>query len=163
MSREKTSVRTRFNIAASTFIFLATAALGATGPQAAEETTALHRKASDSITILRDRYGVPHIRAGGEVGALFGLGYVHAQDRLWQMEYQRRLGAGRLSEVPGESALTTDKLFRTLGLQHSAERVWTNYKSRERRLLNSYVAGINAFIYKRRNHALPPEKSSTTI
>ena len=51
-----------------------------------------------AVDVRRDEFGIPHIRAGSEADALFGLGYVHAQDRLWQMEFQRRLGAGRLAE-----------------------------------------------------------------
>lgn len=136
---------------------VAIAASGANGLQASEEISTLARGASGSITILRDRYGVPHIRAGNEADALFGLGYIHAHDRLWQMEYQRRLGAGRLSEILGESAIATDKLFRTLGLQHAAECVWANYRGRERQLLSSYVAGINAFLSKHRNRSRPAE------
>ncbi len=57
------------------------------------------------IEIVRDADAVPHIRAGNETDALFGLGYVHAQDRLWQMEFQRRVGNGRLSEILGEATL----------------------------------------------------------
>src|SRR5262249_16409319 len=55
------------------------------------------------VEILRDAEGVPHIYARTESDALFGLGYAHAQDRLWQMEFQRRIGNGRLSEILGEA------------------------------------------------------------
>src|SRR5690606_3416545 len=68
------------------------------------------------VQILRDGNAVPHIFAESERDAYFALGFVHAQDRLWQMEMQRRLGAGRLSEVVGRSALRADKFARTLGL-----------------------------------------------
>jgi acyl-homoserine lactone acylase PvdQ len=83
------------------------------------------------IEILRDGDDVPHIRAKSEWDALFGLGYVHAQDRLWQMEFQRRLGNGRLAEILGDAGLPTDRLFRTVGLQRTAAAAsqfeWTGY------------------------------------
>ena len=62
------------------------------------------RGSSGPIDIVRDADAIPHIYAGTKLDALFGLGYVHAQDRLWQMEFQRRIGFGRLSEVLGAAA-----------------------------------------------------------
>ncbi len=73
------------------------------------------------VEIIRDRWGVPHIYAEDEDDLFFAQGYVHAQDRLWQMELQRRLGAGRLSEVLGEATLEVDRFVRTLGLNRVAE------------------------------------------
>jgi penicillin G amidase len=61
--------------------------------------------ASAPVSIETDPHGVPTIRAHSQADALFGLGYVHARDRLWQMEYQRRIGAGRLAEILGPGAL----------------------------------------------------------
>ncbi|MGH8741438.1 MAG: penicillin acylase family protein, partial [Burkholderiales bacterium] len=69
------------------------------------------------VEILRDRFGVPHIFAGSERDAHFALGFVHAQDRLWQMEMNRRVGAGRLAEVLGRGGLETDRFLRTLGVR----------------------------------------------
>ena len=60
-------------------------------------------------------HAVPHILALNKLDALFGLGYVHAQDRLWQMEFQRRIGHGRLSEIFGNAALAQDRFLRTVG------------------------------------------------
>src|SRR5688572_20765941 len=68
------------------------------------------------VEIVRDGEGIPHIFAASERDAWFALGYAHAQDRLWQMEFQRRVAAGRLSEFLGERALDTDRLMRTLGI-----------------------------------------------
>lgn len=68
-----------------------------------------------SVEIVRDEAGVPHIFAATDHDAYYGLGYVHAQDRLWQMEMNRRIGAGRLSEILGEATLSIDKFQRTLG------------------------------------------------
>ena len=73
------------------------------------------------VEIVRDVDFVPHIRAQSEADALFGLGYAHAQDRLWQMEFQRRIGNGRLSEFAGPSQLNTDKFLRTLGAARAAK------------------------------------------
>ena len=67
--------------------------------------------------VLRDRHGIPHIYAPSLEDAHFALGFVHAQDRLWQMEMNRRIGSGRLAEVLGPNALETDRFMRTLGLR----------------------------------------------
>ena len=74
------------------------------------------------IEILRDTNGVPHIYAASEAATYFGLGFVHAQDRLWQLEASRRLGAGRLSEILGPRSLDIDRFFRTLGIYRMAAR-----------------------------------------
>jgi len=71
---------------------------------------------SAPVDIIRDVDDVAHIRGKTEADALFGLGYVHAQERLWQMEFQRRVGSGRLSEVIGEATVSTDRFIRTLGI-----------------------------------------------
>ncbi len=92
------------------------------------------------IEIRRNRDGVPQVSAGSERDAHFGLGYVHAQDRLLQMEFQRRLGNGRLSEILGESALVTDSLFRTVGLHRTAAAAWAKLNPEERKPIEAYVA-----------------------
>lgn len=96
--------------------------------------------------ITRDADGVAHIRAGNEQDALFGLGYAHAQDRLWQMEFQRRLGNGRLAEILGDSVLGIDSLFRTVGLHRSSAAAWARFSPRERQPIEAYVAGVNAYL-----------------
>ena len=73
------------------------------------------------VEVLRDRYAIPHIYAASMEDAYFALGFVHAQDRLWQMDIGRRIGAGRLSEVVGAGALQTDRFLRTLGVRRAAE------------------------------------------
>jgi penicillin amidase len=112
---------------------------------------------SAAIEILRDEDGVPHIRAGSEVDALFGLGYVHAQDRLWQMEFQRRLGHGRLAEFLGPAALPSDRLFRTVGLTRHARAVLAGASPATRAHVDAYVRGINAFLAGRGRSGLPFE------
>ena len=72
--------------------------------------------------MLRDRWGIPHIYARNARDALFAQGFVHAQERLWQMDFTRRLVAGRLAEVLGEAALPFDRAMRTLGLRQVAEQ-----------------------------------------
>src|SRR3990170_4290408 len=67
------------------------------------------------VEILRDRWGVPHIYAGNLHDLFFAMGYAQAQDRLWQMEFNRRLAAGALAEVLGEGALEIDRLVRRIG------------------------------------------------
>jgi penicillin amidase len=109
------------------------------------------------VEVLRDEFGIPHIRAGSEADAVFGLGYVHAQDRLWQMEFQRRLGAGRLSELLGSATLATDRLFRTLGLYRAAQQAWPALSPHGRALVEAYVSGINAFVRTHHGRRLPVE------
>jgi penicillin amidase len=98
------------------------------------------------VEIVRDQSGVPHIYAKNETDALFGLGYAHAQDRLWQMEYQRRVANGRLAEILGPSVLPADRLFRTVGIGRAAVKAWSNADPIQRRIITSYVAGISAYI-----------------
>src|SRR5947207_10023179 len=108
------------------------------------------------VRIERDADGVPLIVAINDEDAAFGLGFAHAQDRLFQMELQRRYGAGRLSEIFGAQALATDRQMRVLGLYHAAESEISYLSTPVRRALESYAAGVNAFLAARRG-ALPPE------
>jgi penicillin amidase len=101
------------------------------------------------VEIIRDRWGVPHIYAEDEDDLFFAQGYVHAQDRLWQMELQRRMGAGRLSEVLGEVTLPVDRLTRTLGLNRAAEDELASLPAETRRALDAYAAGVNAYMRQR--------------
>ena len=108
------------------------------------------------VEIVRDREGVPHIFAGTPEDAYFGLGYVHAQDRLWQIEMNRRIGAGRLSELLGAATLDIDKFMRVLGVYRYAERTYAKLEPESQRILDSYAAGVNAFL-ETRSGPLPPE------
>lgn len=111
------------------------------------------------VEIVRDPEGVPHIRAGSEADALFALGYVHAQDRLWQMEFQRRIASGRLSEILGPQALETDRLMRTIGFRRAADAAVRSLAPDTRALIDAYVSGVNAFISTHRGSRLPVEFS----
>ena len=107
------------------------------------------------VDVLRDRFGVPHVRARTPHDVTFGLGFCHAQDRLWQLEFFRRTTAGRLSEFAGEDALAADRLMRVLGMRRVAEREARELSSRVAALATAYVTGINAGIDSAR--ALPVE------
>ncbi|HEY7574656.1 MAG TPA: penicillin acylase family protein, partial [Thermoanaerobaculia bacterium] len=98
------------------------------------------------LTIQRDVHGVPTIRAASDADVLFGLGYVHAQDRLWQMEFQRRVGAGRLAEILGARLVDTDRFLRTVGFRRAAEAAWPALRPGTRALFEAYARGVNAFL-----------------
>src|SRR5688500_7680699 len=107
------------------------------------------------VEILRDRFGVPHIFARSERDAHFALGFVHAQDRLWQMDMARRVGSGRLAEALGPRALEADRFLRTLGVRRAAQANLQHLDGQTRGHLDAYAAGVNAFLGTR--PVLPPE------
>ena len=109
------------------------------------------------IEILRDADAIPHVRAASEADALFGLGVAHAQDRLWQMEFQRRLGRGRLAEILGPDALRTDRFFRAIDLPGVARENWPHLDGRTRAFIDAYLAGVNAWIARSPARRLPVE------
>ena len=98
------------------------------------------------VTIAEDANGVPTIRAASGADAIFGLGYAHARDRLWQMEFQRRIGAGRLAEILGKRLVATDRFLRTIGFRRAAAEALTGLAPEARALLDAYVAGINQYL-----------------
>jgi penicillin G amidase len=107
------------------------------------------------VDIIRDADAVPHIFASTKPDVLFGLGYVHAQDRLWQMEFQRRIGHGRLAEIFGEVTLPQDRFLRTVGFGRAARSAWDRLPADARGQIDAYVAGVNAFLASK--PSLPPE------
>ncbi len=112
--------------------------------------------ATAEIRIDRDAHGIPTIHAKSDRDAYFGLGVVHAQDRLWQLETHRRIGSGRLAEAFGEGALDTDRFLRALGVRRAAEAQWAQTQGASREALEAYAAGINA-VLKDQLRARPPE------
>ncbi|HEU0155223.1 MAG TPA: penicillin acylase family protein [Stellaceae bacterium] len=108
------------------------------------------------IRIERDKWGVPTIVAQDDDDAAFGLGFVHAQDRLFQMELQRRYAEGRLAEIFGPDALPVDKEMRVFGLARAAKAEIPFLSPDVAHALEAYAAGVNAFLAARRG-ALPPE------
>src|SRR5271155_1096382 len=110
------------------------------------------------VTVERDAWGVPHIRAGSVQDMLEAQGYVMAQDRLWQMDLLRRASRGELSEILGKATLPIDKNFRTMGFDRAAERDAAEMDGETRALLEAYARGINRFIEQHQNR-LPLEFS----
>jgi penicillin amidase len=111
------------------------------------------------LEIVRDGSGVPHIRAANEADAYFGLGYVHAQDRLWQMDFQRRIARGRLSEILGSQTITTDRWFRTLGFGRLAAKELAGISADGKAILEAYTRGVNAVIASQQGNRRPIEFS----
>ena len=107
------------------------------------------------IVVTRDDAGLPTIEAASETDAVYALGFVHAQDRMFQMDLMRRYGAGRLSEWFGRATLGSDRFMRTLGLNHLVEQQYRRLPQPVRQLLQSYADGVNA--YSSGAHALSPE------
>ena len=101
------------------------------------------------VEVYRDEYGVPHIYAENERDLFFAQGYVHAQDRFWQMEWSRHVGQGRLSEIVGEDALEPDRFIRTVGFNRMAAESLDHYEHEAPEamaILEAYSAGVNAYL-----------------
>ncbi len=108
------------------------------------------------VSIERDADGIPTIRAASLRDASFALGFVHAQDRLWQLETHRRIGSGRLAEAFGPPALEADRFLRALGVKRAAAAQWARLEPRSRELLEAYAEGVNTFV-RDELRARPPE------
>lgn len=108
------------------------------------------------VQVRRDASDVTHIQAASLADASFAIGWVHAQERGWQLEFNRRLLRGELSEVLGPATLETDKLMRTLGIRRAAQAQWERLPADAQQLLQAYAHGINAF-HAQAGQALPPE------
>ena len=148
----------RFFLFLLSFVVLAGAGIGLTGwlslPRAEGQENLFGLE--NPVEILRDENGIPTIRAATSREAYFALGFVHAQDRLWQMEMTRRVGAGRLSEFLGEDTLGVDRFMRTMGFYRLAERQAEGMTGEVREALESYAEGVNAYLAKK-TKSLPPE------
>ncbi|GLV59450.1 peptidase S45 [Dictyobacter sp. S3.2.2.5] len=110
----------------------------------------------DPVEIITDQYGVPHIYANNDDDLYFAQGYIHAQDRLWQMDLHRRLGSGRLSEIFGEVTLEADRFCRRLGMHRAAVADVESLPEADLRVLEAYASGVNSFI-RRNQNKLPVE------
>lgn len=108
-----------------------------------------------AIEIVRDNHAVPHIYAGTADDAYFALGYLHAQDRLWQMDLNRRVGSGRLAEIFGGDVLEQDRFMRVLGLRRAAEVNLQQLDPATLASLQAYAQGVNAYLAQ--DHFLPVE------
>lgn len=107
------------------------------------------------VQIVRDGNGVPYVQAQSDHDAYFAMGYLHAQDRLWQLEMARRIAQGRLSEVLGRKTLQEDMWMRTLDLYGSARSAWSALSVDAQSSLQAYADGVNAYLAQKRT--LPPE------
>src|SRR5436189_5209225 len=96
------------------------------------------------VEVITDRYGVPHIYAQNEDDLFFAQGYVHAYERLWQMDFNRRIASGRLSEVSGEIAIETDRFTRRLGMHRAATEAAQQLPEHSKRILEAYAQGVTA-------------------
>lgn len=113
---------------------------------------------SQPVAVHRDQYGVPHIFAQNEDDLWRAAGYVAAQDRLWQMDFNRRAVRGTLSEIFGDATLAQDKFLRTWGFHRLAKRLAETLSPQSRRTLTAYAEGVNQFIAENQNR-LPLEFS----
>ena len=104
------------------------------------------RELRESITISRDRFGIPHIVGASWQDTLFGLGFATAEDRLWQMDLSRRVALGNLSQIVGREGLESDKMMRLLGMPRIAHQLARRLSDDERIACEHYAAGVNHFI-----------------
>ncbi len=107
------------------------------------------KELTEPVEVLRDRLGVPHIRARNMHDLYFAQGFVTAQDRFWQMEVWRRIGSGRLSELFGKTTLGTDIYLRTVGFRRVADLDYAAMGQEARDVFQAYADGVNAYILNR--------------
>lgn len=109
-------------------------------------------KINSGIKIYRNSYGIPHIIAQNEFDAFFAAGYCQAQDRLWQMDYLRRIASGRVSEIFGKDAVVFDKFAKVMGFRKTAESIYNSMDLKSREILKKYSEGVNLYIDKHREN-----------
>ncbi len=100
----------------------------------------------DRVEIYRDDFAVPYINSKNDLDAYFALGYIHAQERLFQMDFNRRAGLGRLSEIFGSKTIFFDKMFKTLGLYRVVKTSYSDLDDESKNILVAYSNGVNEFI-----------------
>lgn len=101
---------------------------------------------NQEVKIFRDEFGIPYIEAMNEDDLFIGLGFVHAQDRMWQMDLMRRAGMGKLSEIFGTKTIKFDLMFRTVGFKELAKKLFNASSEETKRICSSYAKGINEFL-----------------
>jgi len=121
-----------------------------------EKGNAIFSGLASNVKVIRDKWGVPHIFAENDKDLFFAVGYVQAQDRMWQMELLRRVGFGRLSEVFGAQTLSSDRFLRNCGFKEAVLKDYENLTPELKEDLTSYSRGVNAWISSRRLD-WPPE------
>ncbi len=125
--------------------------LGYTFTRAVPQTSGTLRVAglTGPVEVLRDAHGIPHIYADTETDLFLAQGYVHAQDRFYQMDFWRHQTAGRLSELYGSGVVGTDQFLRTIGWRRVAEQEYASAGPDTKAVLDAYAAGVNAYIGSR--------------
>lgn len=109
------------------------------------------------VTVYRDKMGVPHIYATNSHDLFMAQGYIHAQDRFWQMDFWRHTGSGRLAEMFGKGQVETDMFLRTLGWRELAEQEYESADPEARAILQAYADGVNAYLQGREGAQLSLE------
>ena len=112
-----------------------------------------------AVDIYRDAMGIPHIYASTSHDIFFAQGYVHAQDRFWQMDSWRHIGSGELSKMFGSGQVETDTFLRTLGWRQTAEAEWEGLGPEPKAILQAYAEGVNAYLKDHKDTALSLEYS----
>ncbi|MFB2918021.1 penicillin acylase family protein [Aerosakkonema funiforme] len=113
----------------------------------------------DKVEVFRDKWGIPHIYASNQHDLFMTQGYIHAQDRFWQMDFWRHIGSGRLAEMFGKSQLDTDKFLRTLGWARVAKQELAQLDPNTKAILQAYADGVNSYLKDRQDGAISLEYS----
>ncbi|MHC1738647.1 MAG: penicillin acylase family protein [Ignavibacteriaceae bacterium] len=103
----------------------------------------------ENIQIYFDSLAIPYIIAAEDEDAAFALGYLHAMERMFQMDVIRRAGSGKLSEIFGEETLPFDKMFRTVGIEETASKIWESSDEQTKKILKHYALGVNHYLSKK--------------
>ncbi|MBG1242526.1 penicillin acylase family protein [Nostoc sp. NZL] len=109
------------------------------------------------VTVQRDKWGIPHIYAANSHDLFMAQGYIHAQDRFWQMDFWRHIGSGRLSEMFGSSQVNTDRYLRTMGWARVAQQEIQEINAEMKAYLEAYADGVNAYLAEHQGNALSLE------
>ena len=112
---------------------------------------------NEPVDVYRDHMGIPHIYATTSHDLFFAQGYVHAQDRFWQMDTWRHIGSGTLSEMFGKGQVETDTFLRTLGWRVTAEQEYVELDATSKSIIDSYTEGVNAYLKDHNTTALSLE------
>lgn len=109
------------------------------------------------VDVYRDQLGIPHIYATTQHDLFFAEGYVHAQDRFWQMDFYRHVGEGRIAEMFGKTSIDRDKFLNTLGWRETSAREYQSLQPETKTILENYAAGVNAYLKDHNNEAVSLE------
>lgn len=113
-----------------------------------------------TVTVFQDQYGIPSIKGENELDVYFVQGYIHARDRFFQMDRDRKGAAGRAAELLGQAALSSDVQYRTFGLGRAALTTWQKLDANTKGILQAYANGVNTYLA---NNPLPPEHTALEI